>query len=223
MVKNSRTSKRRGAGKVLTPGQRGGRLGRWWLIIGASLIGHRRHRGDRVGLQMAVHAAGCHQGACRTDSPEPSRSAASAKPTFHRGAWLKGSAFLHRKRQGLPPLITVQTLIIRGSYNGLLRIHPRVDEVEVKGLHVLIPPPGPSGQPSNVMPLTTSTTGASITIGEIKTDGALLEFMPRQPGQEPFQLKVHRLTLENVGESGVIPYHAALFNSEPPGEIRSDG
>jgi hypothetical protein len=142
---------------------------------------------------------------------------------FPPGCVAEGVSFLHRKRTDLPPLITVQTLIIRGSYNGLLRIHPRVDEVEVKGLHVLIPPPGPSGQPSSVMPLTTSTTGATVTIGEIKTDGALLEFMPRKPGQEPFKLQVHRLTLDNVGERTVIPYHAAVFNPEPPGEIRSTG
>jgi hypothetical protein len=145
------------------------------------------------------------------------------KTFFPPGCVAEEVSFLHRHRQDLPPLITVQTLIIRGSYNGLLRIHPRLDEVEVKGLHVLIPPPGPSGQPSSVMPLTTSTTGASITIGEIKTDGALLEFMPRQPGQEPFQLQIHRLTLDEVGEGGVIPYHAALLSPEPPGEIRSDG
>jgi hypothetical protein len=135
----------------------------------------------------------------------------------------EGVSFLHRQRKGLPPLITVQTLTMRGSYNGLLRIHKRLDEVEVKGLHVLIPLRGPSDQPPGVVPLTTSTTGASITIGEISTDGALLEFMSRQPGQESFKLYVHQLILDNVGEKGVIPYHAALSNTEPPGEIRSEG
>ncbi len=145
------------------------------------------------------------------------------KTYFPPGCVAEGVSFLHRKRKDLPPLITVQTLIIRGSYDGLLRIHKRLDEVQVKGLHVLIPPPGPSGKPPSVMPLTTSTTGASITIGEISTDGALLEFMPRRPDQEPFKLQVHRLTLDQVGESGVIPYHAALLNTEPPGEIRSEG
>ena len=145
------------------------------------------------------------------------------KTYFPPGCVAEGVSFLHRQRKDPPPLITVQTLIIRGSYNGLLRIHPRLDEVEVKGLHVFIPPPGPSGQPSGVMPLTTSITGASITIGEIKTDGALLEFMPRQPGQEPFKLQIHRLTLDEVGEGGVIPYHVTLLNTEPPGEIQSEG
>jgi hypothetical protein len=217
----STISTRSNAGQVHTPGQRWA-PGRWWLIIGASLI-------VIAGIvlivlawnwpftQQAVTKALEHRFA-RTVQIRGFR-----KTYFPPGCVAEGVSFLHRKRTDLPPLIMVQTLIIRGSYNGLFRIHKRVDEVQVRGLHVLIPPPGPSGQPPSVMPLTTSTTGASVTIGQITTDGALLEFMPRQPDQEPFKLQVHRLTLDQVGEGGVIPYHAALLNTEPPGEIRSDG
>jgi hypothetical protein len=219
--KSSTISKRRGAGKVRAPGQ-WWEPGRWWLIIGASLI---------VIASIVVIVLACKwpytqpavTKALQDRSSRTVQIRSFRKTFFPPGCVAEGVSFLHRQRKDLPPLITVQTLIIRGSYNGLLRIHPRLDEVEVKGLHVLIPPPGPSGQPSSVMPLTTSTTGASITIGEIKTDGALLEFMPRQPGQEPFKLQIHRLTLDEVGEGGVIPYHAALLNTEPPGEIRSEG
>src|SRR5271157_2129628 len=216
---SSTISKRSGAGKVHAPGQWWA-PGRWWLIIGASLI---------VIAAIVVIVL-----ACKWPYTQPAVTKALQdrfartvqirsfrKTYFPPGCVAEGVSFLHRKRKDLPALITVQTLIIRGSYNGLFR--KRVDEVQVKGLHVLIPPPGPSGQPPNVMPLTTSTTGASITIGEITTDGALLEFMPRQPDQEPFKLYVHQLTLDNVGEKGVIPYHAALLNTEPPGEIRSEG
>jgi hypothetical protein len=221
MVKNSRNSKRRGAARVLKPGPWWA-PGRWWLIMGGSFI----VIAASVVIVLASKWPYTQQAVTKALQDRFARTVqirSFRKTYFPPGCVAEGVSFLHRKRAGLPPLITVQTLIIRGSYNGLLRIHPRLDEVEVKGLHVTIPPPSASGQPSPVMPLTTSTTGASITIGEIKTDGAVLEFMPRQPGQEPFQLKIHRLTLENVGESGVIPYHATLFNSEPPGEIRSDG
>ena len=195
---------------------------RLWLIIGASLI---------VIAVVVVIVLACNwpytqQAVTKALQDRFARTVqirTFRKTYFPPGCVAEGVSFLHRKRKDLPPLITVQTLIIRGSYNGLFRIHKRVDEVQVKGLHVLIAPPGPSGQPPNVMPLTTSTTGASVTIGEIATDGALLEFMPRQPDREPFKLYVRRLTLDSVGEKGVIPYHAALLNTEPPGEIRSEG
>ena len=39
------------------------------------------------------------------------------------GCVVDGVSFLHRTRKDLPPLITVQSLIIRGSYAGLLGIH----------------------------------------------------------------------------------------------------
>ena len=219
--KSSMISKRSGAGKVHAPGPRWA-PGRWWLIIGASLV-------VVAGIVLIVLARNwpfTQQAVTKALQDRFARTVqirSFRKTYFPPGCVAEGVSFLHRKRQDLPPLITVQTLIIRGSYNGLLRIHKRLDEVQVKGLHVLIPPPGPSGQPPSVMPLTTSTSGASVTIGEITTDGALLEFMPGQPGQEPFKLLVHQLTLDNVGENGVIPYHAALLNTEPPGEIRSDG
>jgi hypothetical protein len=196
--------------------------GRWWLIIGASLI----FIAAIVLIVLAWNWPFTQQAVTKALQDRFARTVqirSFRKTYFPPGCVAEGVSFLHRQHKDLPPLIAVQTLIIRGSYNGFLRIHKRVDEVQVKGLHVLIPPPGPSGQPPNVMPLTTSTTGASITIGEITTDGALLEFMPRQPGQEPFKLYVHQLTLDSVGEGGVIPYHAALLNTEPPGEIRSQG
>jgi hypothetical protein len=139
------------------------------------------------------------------------------------GCVAEGISFLHPQRKDLPPLITVRTLIVRGSYNGLFRIHKSVDEVQVKGLHVLITPPDQSGQAKNVIPLTVSTSGYSITIGEISVDGALLEFMRRQPEREPFKLQVHRLTLGHVSDGVSIPYHVVLSNTEPPGQIQADG
>src|SRR5271157_2487812 len=216
---SSTISTRSGAGEVHPAGQWWAPR-RLWLIIGASLI---------VIAVIVVIVLACNwpytqqavAKALRDRFARTVQIRSFRKTYFPPGCVAEGVSFLHRKRKDLPALITVQTLIIRGSYNGLFR--KRVDEVQVKGLHVLIPPPGPSGQPPNVMPLTTSTTGASVTIGEITTDGALLEFMPRQPDQEPFKLYVHRLTLDNVGDNGVIPYHAALSNTEPPGEIRSEG
>ena len=219
--RSSTIPKCHGGGKVRAPG-RWWVPGRWWLIIGASLM-------VIAAIVMIVLACKWPYTQKAVTKALQDRFARTVqirsfrKTYFPPGCVAEGVSFLHRKRKDLPPLITVQTLIIRGSYNGLFRIHKRVDDVQVKGLHVLIPPPGPKGHPSNVMPLTTSTTGATVTIGQITTEGALLEFMPRQRGQESFKLEVHRLTLDEVGEKGIIPYHAVLFNPEPPGEIRSDG
>ena len=69
---------------------------------------------------------------------------------FPPGCVAEGIEFLHRKRKDLPPLITVQTLTIRTGYSGLLRIHKLVDDVQVAGLHVLVPPKSPACRTPNV-------------------------------------------------------------------------
>jgi hypothetical protein len=140
---------------------------------------------------------------------------------FPPGCVASGVSFLHRNRKDLPPLITVATLTVRGSYHGLLT--QSVHQVDVAGLHVTIPPEGQNGQEPNAFPLTNSVSGKNLAIGEIVTKDALLDFLPESSGKEPFRLKVDQLKLDNVGESGPIAFHALLRNSEPPGDIRSDG
>lgn len=142
---------------------------------------------------------------------------------FPPGCVVDGVRFLHRKRKDLPPLITVTTLTIRASYGGLLAFRKRVDKVEVVGLHILVPPKNQNGEQPNLLPLTNSVSGKTLTIGEITTDGALLEFISRESAKEPFRLKIDSLNLDNVGESRPVVFHAVLRNTEPPGEIRSDG
>lgn len=221
MARKGSIKSKRGVGRSQTP-RPWWAPGRWWLIIGAPLV---------IIAGIVIIALACkwpytQQALTKTLQDRFARTVqirSFRKTFFPPGCVAEGVSFEHRQKKYLAPLITVDMLILRGSYNGLLRIHPRLDEIEVKGLHVLIPPPGPSGEPSKVMPLTTSTTGSTITIGEIKTDGALLEFMPRHPGQDSFKVKVQHLTLDNVAEKGIISYHAALLNPEPPGEIHSVG
>ncbi|MGD0438486.1 MAG: AsmA-like C-terminal region-containing protein [Bryobacteraceae bacterium] len=141
---------------------------------------------------------------------------------FPPGFVAEGVEFLHRERKDLPPLITVQTLTIRAGYSGLLRIHPQVNDVRVAGLHVLVPPKGPPGS-RQVFPLTNSTSGKTLTIGEITTDGARLEFISEQQSADRFTLGIDHLTLDHVGESVPVTFHARFTNTEPPGEVSSDG
>ena len=134
----------------------------------------------------------------------------------------EGIEFLHRRRKDLPPLITVQTLTIRTGYSGLLRIHKLVNEVQVAGLHVLVPPKSSDGS-HETFPLTSSTSDNTPTFGEITADGAVLEFISREPGEDRFILGIDHLKLNHVGENDPLTFHARFKNTEPPGEIQSDG
>jgi hypothetical protein len=144
------------------------------------------------------------------------------KTFFPPGCVAQGVEFLHRRRKDLPPLITVQQLTIRASYSGLLRIHQTVNDIHVDGLHVLIPPKAQDGI-KQVFPLTNSTSGKNVDIGEIATDNAVLEFMPKEPGQEHFVLRIDHLSLDDVSQSDPVTFHVRFKNTQPPGEIISDG
>jgi hypothetical protein len=134
----------------------------------------------------------------------------------------EGIEFLHRERKDLPPLITVQTLTLRTGYSGMLRINKLVNDVQVAGLRVRVPPKSADGS-RHMFPLTNSVSGKTLTIGEITTDGAVVEFIPNEPGEDRFILRIDHLTLDHVAESDPVTFHARFKNTEPPGEIRTDG
>jgi hypothetical protein len=142
---------------------------------------------------------------------------------FPPGCVAEGIDFLHRKHKDLPPLISVETLTIRSGYSGLLRIHKLVNYVQVAGLHVRVPPKSPGSSSHQIFPLTNSTSGKTLTIGEMTTDGAIVEFLSNQPSEDRFTLRIDHLTLNHVGQNDPIAFHARFNNTEPPGEIRSDG
>jgi hypothetical protein len=141
---------------------------------------------------------------------------------FPPGFVAEGLDFLPRKRKDLPPLISVETLTLRGSYTGLLRIHTLVNDVQLTGLHVRVPPQNPEAS-HQTFPLTNSTSGRALTIGELTTDGAVVEFLSNQPAEDRFILRIDHLTLDNVGDNGPVAFHARFNSPTPPGEIRSDG
>jgi hypothetical protein len=147
--------------------------------------------------------------------------------TFHQtffppGCVMEGVSFLHRERKDLPPLITLQKLVIRGSYAELIAPKKRIASVDVTGLHVTVPPTEPGIQ-SPVMPLTDGQSKNSIGIGRIVANNAVLEFIAGKPGKEPFRLDIQKLVLNDVAESGPSSFQAALRNTTPPGQIVASG
>ncbi len=141
---------------------------------------------------------------------------------FPPGCVAEGIEFLHRKRKDLPPLITVDTLILRTGYTGLFRISKLINYVQVAGLHIRVPPKNPNAT-QETFPLTNSVSGKTLTIGEITTDNAVVEFLTKDPTEDRFVLKIDHLTLDHVAQSDPVTFHARFNNTEPPGEIRSDG
>jgi hypothetical protein len=137
---------------------------------------------------------------------------------FHRtyfpfpGCVLEGLQFNHGSNAS-QPLITIERLIIRGSYSGILS--RRLTRITAEKMHISIPPFG-SGE-------TFHTAPSKITIDEIVANGAVLEFALRQPDKQPLRFEIHDALLRDVGWNGALSYRLKVRNPEPPGEITASG
>lgn len=138
--------------------------------------------------------------------------------SFHRtyfpfpGCIVEGLVFNHAPSQA-KPLITIDKLIIHGSYLGLFT--KRVSRITAEGLHVTIPAFGTSK--------TFHTTSSKITVDKIVANGAVVEFAFHDPSKPRLRFDIHEGYLQNVGWKNPLTYHLKVHNPQPPGEIVADG
>jgi hypothetical protein len=140
---------------------------------------------------------------------------------FTPGCVIEGIVFRRNRDPNVPPIATVEKLIIQGSYWGFLRTPKRVRRVTVEGLRVFASPSseglGNQARPSGGL------KPFAVIIDEIVADGAVVEFASGEPGTQSLKFEVHQLTLNSVADDRPMSFHARLQNAEPPGEIRTDG
>jgi AsmA-like C-terminal region len=128
------------------------------------------------------------------------------------GCTLEGVVFRHSPGQPTP-LISIDKLIVEGSYHGLISEHLR--RITAVGMVVAIPPFG-AGKPFH-------TTQSKITTDEVIANGAKLEFISDTPGSQPLLFDVHEASFRDVSWSGPLTYRLKVHNPEPPGEVSAEG
>jgi AsmA-like C-terminal region len=128
---------------------------------------------------------------------------------FPPGCILEGVEFRHQKFR----LITIQKLIVKGSYLGILRRH--ISRVEAIRAHVFIPAFGSK--------LNLHTRHSTTVVDEFVANATDVEYDSNKPRQQPFFFDVHEATFKNLGWDHPIAYHLKLRNPNPPGEISADG
>ncbi|MGH9563583.1 MAG: AsmA-like C-terminal region-containing protein, partial [Terracidiphilus sp.] len=138
----------------------------------------------------------------------------------HPGCWAEGVVFLRQaSRPGLPPLITVQKLVIQANYPDLFLRPGYISHIALDGLHIQVPPRGSSIELNNASPSGTLDKGT--VVGEISSTGALLEIGRRD--NSPLQFEIHDIKVTSAGVDKVMSYNVTLHNPLPPGEIQSTG
>jgi AsmA-like C-terminal region len=138
-------------------------------------------------------------------------TAQSYHPTyFPPGCVLYGLEFRHGSKRF--KLVEIQSLRIRGSYNGILRRH--VPQIVADGVHVLIAPFG-TNEPFH-------TRHSNTTVDEIVANGSV-EFQSKKRNQPPLRFAVHEARFTGVRWDLALNYHLKLHNPNPPGELAVHG
>lgn len=137
---------------------------------------------------------------------------------FPPGCISEDIRFLDGKDKRKPPLIIIQRLTVQGSYGRIFTFQKHLSLVRVEGMHVTVPPKGPSGGSGITMPVTQTKSRRAMDIGTVIADGAVLDFLPDDGSRKPFHLVVNKLALDGIGRNQPLSYRATIFNPEPPGK-----
>lgn len=140
---------------------------------------------------------------------------------FPPGCVAEGVTFRRNVDPGIPPIATVGRLTIEGSYSGFFMFPKRIRRVRMEGLYVFASPQ--SERAGNQWWPAKGADQTRVIIGEIHTDGAVLEFASGEPGADALQFDIHKLTLNAVSDDRPMAFHATLRNPKPSGEIQTDG
>jgi hypothetical protein len=154
--------------------------------------------------------------AVREDLAETADSSVTIRsyhPTYFPspGCILEGIEFRHGANQFR--LITIDKLIIDGSYSGIFTRHvPRITAV---GAHVFIPPFGAHTK--------FNSQHSRLVVDELVANGTKVEFTSGDPLQHPLLFDVHEALLRSVRWASPIRYRLKFYNPDPPGEISTEG
>jgi hypothetical protein len=119
-----------------------------------------------------------------------------------------------------PPLITLRRFEADASWLGLLFSPHRIRMVTLEGLEIHIA----RGREKSRQAGDAGRQSAPLLVfEEVAADGTRLEILPRDPGKQPLQFDIYKLSTTSAGIDRPMHYHAQLRNATPPGIIDSTG
>lgn len=120
------------------------------------------------------------------------------------------------------PIGTIQQLIVQGHWMDLFFIRRRLQLVEIKNMHLILPPPGSSTQQKQFPSGSSSDfTGPSTPIQTLEITDSLLEIQRAKGGS--FRFPVRELHIENLHRGQAMTYAVDMQNAVPSGHIRASG
>jgi hypothetical protein len=122
----------------------------------------------------------------------------------------------------LPPLGTVETLFVQGRWSDLLMLRPRVQLVDITGLHIIVPAVGSRAMREDFPPGSgTDFGGPDTMIERLEVHKSLLDIM-HDDGKR-FSFPIRELQLRNLHKGQAMTYAVDMENAKPAGHIEAGG
>ncbi len=140
----------------------------------------------------------------------------------HPGFIAKGLTLRRSSAPNVPPVGSTQDLIVEGRWVDLLLFRRRVRLVDVKGLHIVIPPVGSRANGED-FPAGSGVdfAGPSMPVEELYIHGAALDLLRVKGGK--YSYSIRQLIMRNVQRGQAASYFVDMQNAVPTGRIQASG
>ncbi len=140
----------------------------------------------------------------------------------HPGFVATGITLRRKSAPDLPPLGSVDKLIVQGRWSDLLMLRERVALVDITALHIVVPAIGSRANHEDFPPGSASDfSGPDTLIDQLKIHNSLLDIM-RTNGMR-FSFPILELELRNFQKGRANTYAVNMQNAQPWGVIQSTG
>jgi hypothetical protein len=121
-----------------------------------------------------------------------------------------------------PPIGSVRTLFVQGTWIDLLLLRQRVQRVEMTGVHLELPPPGSHAAQEDFPPGSSGDfTGPDTAIGRLEIHSSSLDVLKTGGGRISFPIE--QLVIERLQKGSPLRYTVDMENPIPHGHIHATG
>src|SRR5271156_1020509 len=126
-------------------------------------------------------------------------------------------------RTDVPPLIQIQRVSFTASLPDVLRQRYTIENVQLDGLQIRIPPKGSGARPRIQGTDVDLARKYPILIKEIHATNGLISILRDDPNNPPREFPIQSVLVKNFSFDNAATFHARLTNPVPKGEIDCAG
>jgi len=122
----------------------------------------------------------------------------------------------------LPPLGSIDSVLVEGTWRDLLAMRKRVSQVDITGMHIVVPALGSRENHEDFPPGSSASFGGPSAVVEVlQVHDSLLDILRKDGSRYSFPIQL--LTVRNLEKGQALGYSVDMQNAKPTGHIFSTG